>query len=131
MALNVVCRLQRLNAAGIEQYGYSEWDSQKWQLVQVEDGYYKIVNKNSGRVLDISGLSTASGAACIQYAYNGGWNQMWSLEETTDGYYKIINRNSADGSGNVGEAPPWKADCAYSCRMPRNDNQKWLIQVVQ
>ena len=129
MALNVVSG-SAANEAGIEQYGYSEWDSQKWQLVQVEDEYYKIVNKNSGLVLDISGLSTASGASCIQYAYNGGWNQMWSLVETTDGYYKIINRNSQMALGISGSSVLEGGLCV---QLPDagNDNQKWLIQVVQ
>ena len=33
------------DSANIEQYEYDEWNSQKWQFVEVESGYYKIVNK--------------------------------------------------------------------------------------
>ena len=59
------------DSANIEQYEYDEWNSQKWQFVEVESGYYKIVNKNSGLVLDINGNSTTEGARCIQNQYNG------------------------------------------------------------
>lgn len=116
--------------ADIEQYGYDEWDSQKWQFVEVEDGYYKIVNKNSGLVLDVTGLSTASGAQCIQYAYSGGWNQMWSLQKTSDGYYKIVNRNSGMILSISGSST---AEGGLCVQMPDSgaDNQKWMIQVVQ
>lgn len=129
MALNVAGG-SLSDLAVIEQYGYDEWDSQKWQFVEVETGYYKIVNKHSGLVLDITGRSTAAGTQCIQYAYSGGWNQMWSLQKTSDGYYRIVNRNSgmvlgiSDNSTAAGGLCVQMSDSGA-------DNQKWLIQVVQ
>ena len=56
--------------------------------------YYKIVNRNSGQVLDISGLSTANGGSAIQWPYNGGANQQWQ-EVAVNGGYKLVNRNSS------------------------------------
>ncbi len=55
--------------------------------------YYKLVNRNSGLVLDISGASTANGGAAIQWPYNGGYNQQWQ-EVAINGGYKLLNRNS-------------------------------------
>lgn len=129
MALNVAGG-SSANSAVIEQYGYDDWDSQKWQFVEVENGYYKIVNKNSGLVLDIYGLSTTSGAQCIQYTYSGGWNQMWSLQETTDGYYKIVNRNSGMVLSISNSSTAEGGLCVQSSDS-NADNQKWMIQVVQ
>ncbi len=57
------------------------------------NGYYKIVNRHSGMVLDISGASTATGVAAIQWPYHGGTNQQWQ-EVPTNGGYKLVNRNS-------------------------------------
>jgi galactan endo-1,6-beta-galactosidase len=37
------------------------------------------VNRNSGKVLDVSGRSTADGGNVIQWTDNGGSNQQWSL----------------------------------------------------
>jgi alpha-galactosidase len=56
-------------------------------------GYYKIINRNSGQALDISGASTANGALAIQWPYQSGYNQQWQ-EISTNGGYKLVNRNS-------------------------------------
>ena len=56
--------------------------------------YYKVVNRNSGLVLDISGASTANGGVAIQWPYGGGANQQWQ-EVAINGGYKLINRNSS------------------------------------
>ena len=57
-------------------------------------GYYRIVNRNSGQVLDISGGSTADGGIAIQWPSNGGANQQWQ-EVSANGGYKLVNRNSS------------------------------------
>ena len=76
----------------VEQYTYDQWDSQKWIFEKVDSSYYKIVNKNSGKVLDVCGLSQNENAQVVQYEYNGGWNQQWKITTTSDGKYKIQNR---------------------------------------
>jgi hypothetical protein len=53
----------------------------------------KLVNRNSGKVVDINGVSTADGATAIQYRDHGGANQQWQLV-TGDGYTRLRNRNS-------------------------------------
>jgi uncharacterized protein (TIGR03437 family) len=54
----------------------------------------QIINKLSGKVLDVTGASMANGVGIQQYAYVGGPNQTWSLTTTTDGYYAIVNLQS-------------------------------------
>ncbi|MBA2391756.1 MAG: cellulase family glycosylhydrolase, partial [Ktedonobacteraceae bacterium] len=39
--------------------------------------YYKIINRNSGQALDISGASTSNGGMAIQWPYSSGANQQW------------------------------------------------------
>ena len=65
-------------------------------------GYYKIVNRNSGEVLDISGASTANGGKAIQWPYSGGANQQWQ-EVAVNGGDKLVNRNS----GLLLDDPGW------------------------
>jgi hypothetical protein len=36
------------------------------------NGYYKIVNRNSGKVLDVEANSSADGAEIVQWTDNGG-----------------------------------------------------------
>ena len=50
---------------------------------------YKIVNRNSGKALDVSGGSIADGANIIQYTYGGANNQKWQFVDAGGGYYKI------------------------------------------
>ena len=55
--------------------------------------YYKLINRNSGEALDISGASTANGGVAIQWPYDSGANQQWQ-EVSINGGYKLVNRNS-------------------------------------
>jgi sucrose-6-phosphate hydrolase SacC (GH32 family) len=57
-------------------------------------GYKKLVNRNSGKLADVTSVSIKNGALIIQWLDNGGINQQWQLLDTGSGYYKIINRNS-------------------------------------
>lgn len=59
----------------------------------VSGGTYKLVNRASGKALDVNNSSTADGADVIQWGYSGGNNQKWVLTDTGNGY-KIINANS-------------------------------------
>jgi hypothetical protein len=55
---------------------------------------YKLVNRASGKVLTVSGASTADGAAVVQQADNGSTSQQWTLVDLGGGYSKLINSNS-------------------------------------
>nr|WP_261306506.1 RICIN domain-containing protein [Paenibacillus andongensis] len=39
----------------------------------------KIIVRHSGKVLDVSGASTADAATVIQWSWSGGGNEHWSL----------------------------------------------------
>jgi endoglucanase len=56
--------------------------------------YYRLINRNSGQVVDVNNASLATMAPAIQYPGNGGNNQQWKLQATTGGYYQLLNRNS-------------------------------------
>jgi hypothetical protein len=55
---------------------------------------YKIVNRASGMVLDISGASTANDAKVIQWAAHTGANQQWRFYAVGSGFYKLVARHS-------------------------------------
>lgn len=57
-------------------------------------GTYKVINRNSGKALDVSNASTADGATLIQWPYGGGTNQQWSLLPNTDGSFRLANVKS-------------------------------------
>ncbi|WP_112263125.1 RICIN domain-containing protein [Lentzea terrae] len=58
------------------------------------NGYYKIVNRNSGLAVDVSSGSTSDGASIIQWAYNNADNQNWKFEPVSEGVFEISCRRS-------------------------------------
>ncbi|MEQ9305901.1 MAG: RICIN domain-containing protein, partial [Marinoscillum sp.] len=62
-------------------------------------GYYRLVSKNSGRVLDVDACSSADGQNVQQWEWLGGDCQQWKLEpvspnEVPTGSYRITSKNS-------------------------------------
>jgi Cellulase (glycosyl hydrolase family 5)/Ricin-type beta-trefoil lectin domain-like len=87
--------------------------------------YYEIVNRNSGKALDISGASTANGGVVIQWPYSGGANQQWQ-EVSVNGGYKLINRNS----GLLLDDPGWSKSTGVQLDQwsdGNGANQRWSL----
>jgi hypothetical protein len=61
------------------QWPYWGGSNEIWQVLPVADGYYKIVALNSGKCLDVDGISLSDGAAVQQWSCWGGDNQSWQL----------------------------------------------------
>jgi PKD repeat protein len=55
---------------------------------------YRITARNSGMVMDVTGMSTVDGAKIQQYSYNGGKNQVWRIKAIDATYYRIMSGNS-------------------------------------
>jgi alpha-L-fucosidase 2 len=68
---------------------------------QSPTGYYRLVNRRSGKVLDVYGGSTADGAKVVQWSWTGGTNQQWRLEPNSDQSFRLVSR----GSGKVLQNP--------------------------
>ena len=56
--------------------------------------YFKIVNVNSGQVLEVPNGSLQIGVTIHQYPYNGGLDQQWQCVPVGEGYFKIVNISS-------------------------------------
>ena len=63
----------------------------------VGNGTFYIVNRKSGKMLDVAGFSATDGANVAQYAGTGGTNQRWTLAQLSGGYYSIIGVHSSKG----------------------------------
>lgn len=96
------------NAGNIQQADYKDTNNQLWTLEPLNNGYYKIISRDSGKVVDQS--TPDIGANVHQYEYVGGVNQQWKIEKAGDSY-KIISRQNGkvldvangnkDNGGNV------------------------------
>ncbi|MGW1747092.1 alpha-L-fucosidase [Streptomyces sp. NPDC002092] len=88
-------------------------------------GTVKLVNRNSGKVMDVKDASTADGALVIQWPWTGGTNQQWKLLPDTDGSYRLSNVKS----GKVLDSPGGSAQGANLDQLTDSgsDNQDWQI----
>ncbi|MEU4745751.1 PQQ-dependent sugar dehydrogenase, partial [Actinosynnema sp. NPDC023658] len=55
---------------------------------------YVLVNRNSGKALDVYGRSTAEGARISQYTRNDGAWQQWQFVDSGGGYYRVKSKHS-------------------------------------
>jgi tetratricopeptide (TPR) repeat protein len=96
----------------------------------LENEWYVIIAKRSGKCLDVSSKSIDKGANIIQYDYWGGDNQQWKLEPVKDGYSRIIARHSnkcldvggmgKESGANIIQYDYWGGD-----------NQQWKLEPVK
>jgi hypothetical protein len=65
--------------------------------------WYVLVNRNSGKAMDVSNTSTADGAVIHQWSRHDGANQQWQFVDSGDGYYRLKSKNS----GKVLDVDNW------------------------
>ncbi|UOB08337.1 RICIN domain-containing protein [Streptomyces sp. HP-A2021] len=58
------------------------------------NGWYVLVNRGSGKALDVSGGSTADGAALSQWTRHDGANQRFQFVDSGGGYYRLKAQHS-------------------------------------
>ncbi|NVJ22479.1 RICIN domain-containing protein [Myxococcus sp. AM011] len=56
--------------------------------------WYRLVNKATGKCLDIIGPSATDGTGLHQWACHGGTSQQWALQATDGGYSRLVSRYS-------------------------------------
>ncbi|REE02224.1 RICIN domain-containing protein [Marinoscillum furvescens] len=97
------------NGALLKQLNEEGKDHQRFVIIPVGSGYYKMVNKNSGKYLAVSGESTANGADVVQWSDLDTDNFYWSFEAVSpstpvvDGTYMI----KAEHSGKYMSVAGW------------------------
>jgi hypothetical protein len=86
--------------------------------------FYKVLNKNSGKVIDVSGASTTAGANVIQWNDTAAQNQRWQWVAVGDGSYEIVNENSGQLLDVTGGSA---SDSATIIQQPDNNaaSQHW------
>jgi len=91
------------------------------------DGWYRIANRNSGKVLGVDGMSTANSAHVVQFGDTGTADHLWRLVANGDGWYRIRNQHS----GKVlGVDLMSTANSAHVVQFDDNDTADHLWQLV-
>ena len=86
------------NKANIQQYQYKGQPNQKWQVIEVEPGYYAIIAKHSGKCLDVAHSSMNNKANIQQDAYRGADNQKWQFIPISDTESKCFIATASYGT---------------------------------
>ena len=112
--------------AGLVQNGNSTSDV--WTFEYAGNGYYYIINKNSGKALDMPGGTGAEGTQPVQWTRNNDRNQQWNVINLGGGMYRIspkcnprqaLDVTGASADDNVAVVQwPYKA----------SDNEVWYIK---
>ncbi len=67
------------------------------------NAWYVLVNRNSGKAMDVASSSSADGAAIHQWSRHDGANQQWQFVDSGGGYYRLKSKSS----GKVLEVGSW------------------------
>ncbi|MGW0595404.1 non-reducing end alpha-L-arabinofuranosidase family hydrolase [Streptosporangium sp. NPDC002607] len=59
------------------------------------NAWYVLVNRNSGKALDVYNLATNDGARITQWTRNNGNQQQWQFVDSGGGYYRLKSRLSS------------------------------------
>jgi hypothetical protein len=93
-----VLQANQANGAAIVQFrADGNAQNQKWTFKPTDSGFYNIVAKHSGRVLDIPGddNNLADGVPIQQWDLQpAAVDQQWKLQSLGNGYFKIVNRKT-------------------------------------
>lgn len=81
-----------VNGANTQYYNTNYTMAQAFNFEAIGDGFYKIRNLNSGKVLDVAGGVCESGTNVQQWEDNGTIAQQWYLGDYGNGYYAIYSR---------------------------------------
>lgn len=82
------------NGGNLELQENSSSASQKFELMKLNNGYYMIININSGMALTAENNGTVENTNVCQQEIKDSLSQQWSLVETSDNCFYIIEKNS-------------------------------------
>jgi hypothetical protein len=78
--------------------------NQRFRPESMGGGFFRMRNELSGLCVDVSGASTADGAAVIEFACGTQTNQQWSFTDITGGSERVTARHSGKVLDVTGQA---------------------------
>ncbi|OMD36946.1 glycoside hydrolase family 5 [Paenibacillus borealis] len=116
------------DGANVQQWTDNGNSQQKWKVIDVGGGAYKLIAESSGKALDAAGPS-ADGANVQQWTDNGAVTQKWAIIDAGSGYYKLISKSSGKALDVAGGS---SGDGAKVQQWTDNGNaqQKWKFTQI-
>jgi eukaryotic-like serine/threonine-protein kinase len=88
---------------------------------------YKLVNRKSGKVIDVEGRSKDDGHKLQQWGYSGANNEKWKVVPLEDGFYQIISVDSGKAL-NVPQAQTDDGSALTQATPAKEPSQHWKIE---
>ena len=108
-----------VNGGLVQQWSYVGIACQEWRVVATDGGYFKLLNRQSGRALTVPYPTSQTGIQLQQYTDNTSLNQQWAFDEvtplTSGSNYSITARHSGKamnptGFQDLATVVQWPAD---------------------
>lgn len=88
-----VCTCSKVNGLTVHLNTYEGYPNQQWEVTNNGDGYYRIINRYSGKALEVPNADTTEHLQLDQWTYNVWYNQRkWKIDYFVYGCYVITNR---------------------------------------
>ena len=130
---NVIQAVEGSKDGGTVRLGkYDHNPEQEWSFVREGDGVYRIRNRASGKLLDLTMTGTANGTWLHLWEDVGGTSQMWKVEHTPEGTVRL--RSSWAGGkcvDTVGIGAEVGAVLQIWQEVPGGGDQLWVISEVK
>ena len=130
---NVIQAVEGIKGGATVRLGkYEHKPEQEWSFVREGDGVYRIRNRASGKLLDLTMTGTANGTWLHLWEDVGGTSQMWKMEHTPEGTVRL--RSSWAGGkcvDTVGIGAEVGAVLQIWQEVPGAADQLWVISEVK
>ena len=130
---NVIQAVEGVKDGGTVRLGkYDHKPEQEWAFIRVGDGVYRIRNRASGKLLDLTMTGTANGTWLHLWEDVGGTSQMWTVQPTPEGTVRL--RSSWAGGkcvDTVGMGAAVGTVLQIWQEVPGAEDQLWAISEVK
>ena len=130
---NVIQAVEGVKDGGTVRLGkYDHKPEQEWAFIRVGDGVYRIRNRASGKLLDLTMTGTANGTWLHLWEDVGGTSQMWTVQPTPEGTVRL--RSSWAGGkcvDTVGMGAAVGTVLQNWQEVPGAEDQLWVISEVK
>ncbi|MFF9808345.1 glycoside hydrolase N-terminal domain-containing protein [Streptomyces coeruleorubidus] len=93
--------------------------------VSLLTGWFKLVNRLTGKALDVAGADTANGGKIIQYTSSSALNQQWQFLPNADGSFRLRVRHSGKNLDSPGSSS--QGAQLIQWQDTGGDNQWWKL----
>ncbi len=101
-----------------------------WAAGKVPDGRYRLVNRKTGKAIDVAGRSKEDGGKLTQFQYGGQPNQQWNISALGGDFYLLVGVESGKAI-NVPQGTTEDGVALLQGNVNKGPTQKWKIERIE